>query len=310
MAGKKKAAKSKVARLGRKGNRAMQSGLDGPAMAARQLLEDPCGARLVHPVYSGTGSGYLLRTRQRLPLTTNLDWLVEFTPSLAGYSFRFAGTTTPGAAYGNGNNIGPPSFLDIGVVKSYRCVAACLKVFYTGTELARQGEVALGLKSDYNINPSAPSTPAGLTYTQIATTSPKVVRLGESTMEVRWAPSLNDESFVEPASSLVDAAGNTIYIAGQNTPANSIIVELVAVWEWQPLAGGTTGSVVSSLEAPKSRNTLNHILSSLGDIVSWAVSPTGFSYISSAARTVNSVSRIGGAAMRAIAPAAVPLLLM
>jgi hypothetical protein len=165
--------------------------LDEAALKWRKLLEDPCGADLAPPCYAGTGTGYLVRYRTLVNLPpTAVDFLWEFVPS-EGPSTCLHNTwsATAGGSLGTAGTSSIGGILDNRlIVGRARCVAACVKVVYLGTELNRSGTVGFTCDSGASllggeaVIGNATEWMAGMPHTE---------RIGSREAEYRWVPGLN-----------------------------------------------------------------------------------------------------------------------
>lgn len=249
--------------------------LDEAAVKWRKLLEDPCGADLAPPCYAGTGTGYLVRYRTLINLPpTAVDFLWEFTPSDGpSICLHSSWSATPGGALGTAGITTIGGILDnIAIVGRTRCVAACVKAVYLGSELNRSGTIGYTcdsgatLTSAETITGNAVEWMAGMPHTE---------RIGASNNEYRWVPGPGDEFFrVAPGaeeSSTAEFNGNSLQVVINNAPAGTVQLQLVSVWEWQPAeeVAGYSRLVVSN-RGPPSGSTMNEVLRSLGDLGEFA----------------------------------------
>jgi len=257
----------------------IQQGLDSAGAAYLRLLSDPCAADLVAPTYGGTGSGYLMRTKYLVNAASFVDALLEFTPQFASQYVRLSGTSATGTTLGAATSVAIPSQLKA-VASQYRCVAACVKTFYLGSELNRQGIVASSLTAGpYLLNSTTP-TGSAATFAEKAS---RYVRMGTEMHECRWVPAESDQNFVsmvEPETVNTQfTEGSTIQIAVVNAPTSTIQFEVTAVWEWVPIsvasdgALNTGGSVVYTPRAPVTAQPLSATLHRIGDVARFATDP-------------------------------------
>jgi hypothetical protein len=250
--------------------------LDEAALKWRKLLEDPCGADLAPPCYAGTGTGYLVRYRTLVNLPpTAVDFLWEFVPS-EGPSTCLHNTwsATAGGSLGTAGTSSIGGILDNRlIVGRARCVAACVKVVYLGTELNRSGTVGFTCDSGASllggeaVIGNATEWMAGMPHTE---------RIGSREAEYRWVPGPGDEFFRVQSSDAEEAAtyeqnGNSLQVVINNAPAGTCQLQLVSVWEWQPAEEVTGYSrLVVSNRGPPSSASLNDVLRSLGDLGEFA----------------------------------------
>lgn len=245
------------------------------AAAYVALLRDPCGSRMVRPTFEGAGGSYMVRTRtMTTTVSTAADVVYQFSPC-----FGFNCIQTTAALTASGNPLGvtannaSPAFLSSGVVGSFRCVAACVRVHYTGTELNRSGLVGSSLVNGPQLGVGVTPTLAIGAY---IAGSQRVVRLGEEIHEVRWVPSAGDSNFFAnndpPGTFTGDSTGNAVIVAVQDAPLGKLSFELNAVWEWVPNMNVGNG-LPNNVAAPVSGATLNSTLSRIKDLVAFATHP-------------------------------------
>lgn len=270
--------------------------LDAAAKAYMAILSDPCGAELAHPLYSGTGGGYLLRTRQLVDInpTSGTAFVFECTPNVgngvgsAGF-IRWSWSNTAGGALGTPTLVGLPSFLKSTQVRAFRAVAACAKVRFVGQEISRSGLIGTSLFTGSDILGGAPIT---VSADVRMSTMQRTDRTGTVDHEIRWAPAAQDEFWntrPDDQTDITHPPGNSMQIVGVNLPGNiSVTIEVTVVWEWQPNMDVDYG-VPQMLSTPRSMNTMNQVLSQFGDLVSWATNPA----------TIAKTRRIFGSVMSA-----------
>nr|UHS72335.1 MAG: hypothetical protein 2 [Tombusviridae sp.] len=251
------------------------SGLDAAARRWIKLLQDPCGADLTSPCYAGTGAGYLCRLRTQInPDPTAVDYVFEFCPSNgASAAMAYGWSATKGGSLGNAATYSMGGLLDNGTAGRARCVAACIKVIYTGAELSRAGLVGYTLDNGSTL--TAGEAIAGAATNWI-TAAAHTERIGQRDTEYRWVPGPGDESFRIPVltseeQSSGENSGNAIQVAITGMPPGTVQLHLVSIWEWQPQEEGTgNSSLVAINKGPSSRNNLNEILRALGDLGKFA----------------------------------------
>lgn len=234
----------------------------------------------------------MVRTRtMTTTVPTAVDCVYQFNPSYGLTCIATCvGLGSTGATLGAATNQPIPSFLSSGVVGSFRCVAACVRVHYTGTELDRKGLVGCSLVNGPQL--VAGVAPANAIGVYIAG-SQRIVRLGEEIHEVRWVPSAGDATFQvnnDPVgANTADYTGNALIVAVQNAPASTLSFELNAVWEWVPNMNVGNG-LPNNVATPMSGATLNTALSRIKDIVAFATHPDTAGAVSS---VMQGMSRMG-----------------
>lgn len=252
------------------------SSLDNGAHKWAELLNNPCGAEMVHPVYSTGNGGLLSRVRQVVVAGNNggaVDSVTCFIPNGVANSpgnfsqWVFGYASAAGGSLGTFTGTTGPAFLGSQAVGTYRPVAGCIRAYYTGTELNRSGLVS------YMLAPTSPFNVGNVNSFNAAYFRPlfqKTVRIGDSAMEARWLPlSTSDESWTTsfngplapPVLSSGDL-GSALVVLVEGATAGSIQVEIDFCYEWQPNAYSQLNIPVA---APVSVNTTGHVIKALAD---------------------------------------------
>jgi hypothetical protein len=220
-----------------------------------------------------------MRTKYVQSAGNVVDSVFEFTPQFALTPYRFTGSLATGTQLSAATFTGLPAQLQ-SIAGTYRCIAACMKVYYTGSELTRQGIVASSLTGGPYLTNAQTPTQFAPAFAEKAT---RYVRLGTEMHEVRWVPQESDQNFVSVVQpeNLNDVfyEGATIQMVVLNAPANTIQYEVTAVWEWTPRTEPGTGvstaggSIVYSPRAPSTPLPLNATLHKIGDLARFATDP-------------------------------------
>lgn len=248
-----KNAKSRKSKLRREGKLGYGILSDPRVAAWDQLLRDPCSANLASPCYSGTDSGYLVRTVDIVAIpdiTISTGTVGALYPADAVFSFTpFNVSSTTGilssvalasSALGAVNASGVTNFVTTNsVVRRYRPVACCLKFIPTGPFSTRQGSVGLGYSSGMPFASGSANQP---TINQALAECQRICPNGSAVHEVRWLPTAVDENFTDtPATNNTGAA--TVFMAlkgidaiGKSATAAAVAgyIELTTVYEWVP----------------------------------------------------------------------------
>ncbi len=215
-------------------------------------------------MYSGGEGGYLVRCDQwftfgTLPTDTAgfFHWVPGFMAS-DSHELVVNGASGGGTAVVAGAFSGAPgkTFLT-NTASAIRCVAACVKVTFPGSESARQGRVHLGQTNGGVVNPAVSYAPDA-----VATLLPHYTRTPATELELRWKPNDADQLFVDPAIATQPEdrrrrAALTVAWAGMPA-ATGLIFHMTAVYEWQPLAAN--GLAVPNASRSTSRSTLDQVL--------------------------------------------------
>lgn len=246
--------------------------LDAPAVAYAKLLADPCNGPLVHGLSVDGVGGIVSRFESDFIINGNNETAAfyAFVPGLAvgqGSTNLLASDATP-ITFGPLNNVFAflaPSSRSVG---SFRCLSACIQVYWPGTELNRAGVVGL-MQSNYgDINDFAtPVTPGFL-----RSASTYVERTPQDKLELKWTPSEADLNWTEQGANDTGIASSyakrsTLTVSAAGLPANTgLRVRLTAVYEWKPLQ--VTGIAMQRTVA-RSNNTLSHVLNVLDSTGDW-----------------------------------------
>lgn len=300
--------------------------LDAPAKQYRQLLGNPCSGPLVPGVFGGIGTGNIIRTRTFVATAGgNRDSLLQFCPSYLPHNITGSTAGTTNGAYCSpimfaeglvnaiapavtGYSIAPVLFgfhdattATAGVYSTARCLAACVKVHYDGTETARQGTVYADIGQAAGFQTVAAA--ANVVISTIVPNFQQSDRLGSRSHEYLWLPGESDAHFMElpgPQGGAVAAAGAqqgsmSILMGGSclkvgcgGVPTGSCRYEVTAVWEVGVIAT-STNTMVTSMKTSPSQNNLHQVVSSLGNVAAWALSPAGGRAIGTAFKTAESI---------------------
>lgn len=298
------AKKGKKQNKGKKGRtrapgppRAMGVGLDGPALAYANLLNDPCNGKLVHPTYAGGNGGYIIRGESYFSAATGATDTANFlhwTPGAIGntdsqmlWGNAATATATPAAAALA--SVTPSKTFLVATASAYRCVAACLKISYVGSAGGLSGRVHFG-------NTTGGYIDLGTTYAvnAVATGLSSFSRVPVVPIEIKWRPTVADEQWMDPSSATAsvdkDRRG-AITVAVADLPASvGIFYHLTAVYEWQPLTN--QGIQVPTNNLSQSRNTLAEVITSLDRTGSWMVD--GMRALNTGARMAASMAQTFG----------------
>lgn len=288
-------AKKKTSRNGKRRRQQvpLPLGLDANARAYAELLRDPCNAPLTHPVYSGGDGGYLGRYEVDLLTNNTGTGAFLFAPGCMGISadatVSSSGNNSVMHLVQNSDSLAPANdvvackwvCLAPGLQPGYtalysqsaavRPVAACMQVFYPGSELNRSGVVSL---ARVNAGQVLGDTGNGPNVAQYRAISNFVARTPENHYEIKWTPADGDQLYTDP--SLITGpreverkSGLLLTYAGLPASATgSVRIRLVVVYEWAPGAIGG-GMLANTSSRNRSANTLDHVLNALDRLGNW-----------------------------------------
>jgi len=268
-----------------KRNPALRPSLDADASKHARLLNDPCYAPLCHPIYDGADGGILFRAEVDYLLyvtATSTCYTMVWSPGAVGVNA--AGTTasnlvmtyaddsfTAVPAY-NGNVYQSPgaTFLKANSAAA-TCVAACLEVFWNGTENNRAGIISYG-----NV-PARTSIPGALVSADaLSQPCTYAERVPNTKITLKWRPSAGDQITTDPSADTPGtelAKRNAIAYAARGIPIGQTLrVRLVAVYQYEPRIG--TGVVHNHARA-MSNNTFEQVMNYLDKIGDWTSMAAG-----------------------------------
>lgn len=268
MAKKRITKNSKKARKPRQKLNGRLSGLDTAAYAYARLLADPCNAPLVHPIYPGGDSGNLFRSESVISVgygATSTAGAFHWTPGYLNGTqdnilWMDAATSSTSVTASNLGAYAPGYTFLSNNTRAVRCVAACMKITYGGSEASRSGRVHYGQSSASYI-----TTGQSNTVDQVATSLQHYSRTPPDTIELVWKPNIGDCAFTDPTANDVPAVHSqkaALTFAWANIPPSTgMIIHMTAVYEWQPLSGLGMGH--NNLGKARSRNTLDDVIDAL-----------------------------------------------
>ncbi len=231
-----------------------------------RMLADPCGSALVRAPYTGTDSGYLIRTRSTFAPSAGTStgstnsYMIQWTPAGAatnGFVYRSFGATSYAT-------LSQSDFLTSGAVAKARPVASCLKWVPTGPVTSRQGVVGMLYSTGSVVTSGA--TCAG-TLNDMLNTCNVLASNGSVPHEVKWLPTIADEVYTNPSVSVAtEVSGGTVAIVLSGVDSTSGVpngyIEATTIYEWVPAANqGGAPSV-----APASPYTVKDAISKIGDL--------------------------------------------
>jgi len=266
-----------------------RSGLDGDALKYAALLDDPCNAPLVHPTYSGSEGGYLARfetiNTYGIASGTTTSGLIHWIPG----QMLISGGVNAGTIYNEATGPGVSNTMASEVLaqtpggtflstnaSAFRCVAACITISWPGTELARQGYVAVGNTSGVTLKSGVSIAPGSvfplLTHSE---------RVPMNKIELKWRPGAFDETFSDASSSpsvadLSRAGAITVYYVGLPAGGAGLLIKRTAVYEYIPNIALGLATVPSSRS--KSNNTLDQVVNFLDSTGDWVTRAAGSVY--------------------------------
>jgi hypothetical protein len=243
--------------------------LDGPALSYAALLADPCNGPLVHPIYPGTDAGFLFRAESFTSFGTGAgetSGVVHWTPGYPNFNdseFLYTATAGGGTTGTMASATASPgkTFLATNA-RGVRCVAACMKVSYNGSEANRSGRFHYGQTVAGTLDNSQVVAPDA-----VAQALQNYGRTPTDSIELIWKPSQGDFSFCDPSAStsaLIRDQKAALTLCFVGLPATAgVTVHMTAVYEWLPAVGLSVGGNTNG--KARSVNTTDHVVDFLLD---------------------------------------------
>lgn len=258
----------------------VQRSLDNDGMCYARLLSDPCSAPLCHPVYAGVDGGLVARFESDFVFAngaTDSNSGFLWTPGAIGNAPGASSITTIQSSSSGSSvtalvgSVGVQpgwSFL-AATTRTARCVAACLQIYWPGTELNRSGYVSYGNGTGGILASGGSYSVDG--YSQMLAES---VRMPDSYVEIKWKPTASDQDWTDPTTATPASdlfRKGSIGFAVKGIPVSTgVRVRLVAVYEYQPAAN--QGMVIPYNSRSLSNNSLDQIVNALDSTGKWATS--------------------------------------
>lgn len=284
-----------------------RKGLDTQARKLAALLADPCAGPIVEPIYLGETDGFLTRFESDIIISNGA------TETAAAFAFvpGAIGATGGAGAFGSWMNANAAAMVTDGTSTGFqntaanqpgiavlaansravRVVAACLQVYYPGSELTRAGIIGIG-------QCSASTFASNATAGTLRTLAPHVARTPSTMMEIRLKPGDGEANWSDPGATttLTDFENyQSLFVSLAGGPVSTgIRVRCVAVYQWIP-------SAASGLVAPTTSNSSSN---SMRDVLGYLQAAGQWAYTNG-----DAITRVASTVMYGAKKAA-PLLLM
>lgn len=214
----------------------------GEAAYAR-LLADPCNAPYAPGMLSNGTTGNIQRFETDfLILTGATETAINICASPVGNVVRhaFSSSDTTDLSWSSAY-----TFPGSGVISTsarYRPLAACLQVYWVGSEQSRQGIVALGnANSGYN----------GTTSKEIRSALPYVGRMPDQHVGIKWRPTAEDLEFKNVGST--NTSSTSMWAQMSGLPVSTYMrIRIVCVYEWEVDMSLSAGIVIPQYSADAS----------------------------------------------------------
>jgi len=257
--------------------RSIRTGLDAQGLAWAHLLNDPCGAALVHPCYAGADGGILMRFENQFEIgtgATDTAGLFAYTPNgigtngaaiISGVAANAATNLT--LAFGAAAAQPGYSFLQTNS-SNVKAVASCIQIVYLGTELNRSGVINYG-----NITGGTFFTGDTPNTSNASNVFEHFCRIPNGTIEIKWRPTAYDQSGTDVGQATV--ASNQIRNGAMGFSFSGLVasaglrVRMVTVYEYTP--NNQVGIAQASRSRSTSQSTLDNVINYLDSTGDWMV---------------------------------------
>lgn len=280
--------------------------MDGAAAKYAALLADPCNGDLVAGPFGDGNGGLVCRFEKEYIInnsSTDTCSAFVFNPSSGLVAWQTnpivtdtdALTLFPAAV----SSVHPGHTFLAANASWFRPLAACLQVYYPGSELSRAGVVSLGRYAAEVVNDTT------ATVSQLRTQANYVARTPADMAEIVWRPVEFDLVGREPipaasisTNGMANAQTTSLVATGAGLPVSTgLRYRVVVVYEWQPdPASGFKNNVVRSPNPVRLGDILAK-LDATGDWMAGTAKGAGRA-ISSLAHGVASMFQLGNGAMR------------
>lgn len=265
-----------------------------------RLLADPCTADLVNGPFGDGYGGMVSRFEKEYVINnsaTDVASFFAFTPGIGTCFIANApitdetATITPVALLASSN----PGYSFLQPNSSHiRPLAACVQVYWPGSELNRQGIVSLGRHFSEVVND-------GASVSSLRAQANYVQRMPADKAEIIWRPSEFDLRGQEWASTtaVTSSAGMTsiVVTATGLPPSTGIRIRVVVVYEWVPDPASGFKNTIVRTPAPHRLADVLAFLDRTGDWMSGTAHAAGRA-LSSLAGGVASIMSLGNGANR------------
>lgn len=271
--------KKKVQQKGKKARPRMQriGGtnviLDKAAMDHIKLMADPCQGKLVPAAYASPGGGAIIRLKTVVSLATAAgETAGAFTWAPGSNEYSANGAVSPTTTFGvNGLSMFPVLQTVAGAgnsARTFRCVAACVRVMPYASEMNRSGFVWAGQTyQSYLARNSGSQT----NVQTVAASLPVMTRVPSKMVEILWVPTVQDQDFTVDMDDSSYSIGSTeqqhsaITIAvGGLQATTGVAIEVTGVYE---INFPSQLGYVSALPTPVSSTPWNQILGAFYKVI-------------------------------------------
>lgn len=280
--------------------------LDGAAARYAAMLADPCNGDLVAGPFGDGNGGMVCRFEKEYVINNSAtDTCAYF--AFHPYTGLVSWQTTPIATDSDVLTPSTPATAASQVGQAFlstsagwqRCLAACVQVYYPGSELSRAGVVSLGRY------PAEVCNDTSMTVSFLRTQANYVYRTPADVAEIIWRPTEFDLTGREPLlsggysiNSMVTNGTTALVVTGAGLPVSTgLRIRVVAVYEWSPdPSSGFKNTIVRNPNPVRLADVLAK-LDATGDWMAGMAKGAGRA-ISSMASGVASIYQLGNGAAR------------
>lgn len=213
--------------------------------AYARLLSDPCNAPYAPGMLSNGSLGNIQRFETDFLIATGAtETAINIVASPVGAYIRhaFSSSDTTDLTWTSAYTF--PGASAVITAARFRPLAACLQVYWVGSEQARQGVVALG---------NANSGFAGTTSKEIRSALPYVGRVPDQHVGIKWRPTAEDLEF-KNAAAPDSTTGMWCQISGLPV-STSMRIRIICVYEWEVSMSLSSGVVIPQYSADTGSGT-------------------------------------------------------
>lgn len=274
-----------------------------------RLIVDPCGAELTTG-YALSSTGLVQRfTRYITPaVTTENAFAFVWNPTGQGAAITQKTATGLGTPV-NSPTTGPGEAFVESNAEAASTLAACIEVLYTGTLVNRKGYIGV-CQTNWNVLAAVASgnTDLGTLMSYCQAVSP----IPSDTVELKWSPSMRNFVATNTTDEGGNATDNALMVVAVGVSPNDFVVRFTAVYEYIPKF--TMGAPAPRVTKPLPANVGERIITRLDQAGHWwhnvgttldSLNRLGNQVVYGAGqafRFARGVSRVAGAAGRALGP--------
>lgn len=246
-------------------NRSGLIGLDRSAREYAKLLNDPCYASIVRPVYDSPGTGQMVRVESDFILgaeATSVGAAIFFVPGVLSASAAYGSVGIPTTVVNSdtativwqGGTAFQPGYSLRGGYSAVRAISACAQLSFVGSELNRAGVVSM---AQMTVAEASTLT----TVAAIRSASERVVKMPDGVLEIKLAPNSTSPMFSPISGADSYNQQPCLVLSASGIPSSTgVRIRLITVFELMPNTGS---GIMSSTATSESQSTLGVILGAM-----------------------------------------------